>query len=102
MTAPDENDVHIRVNAVGYVPYDNKVAIAFSMKPVRGNFVVIEKNSRKKIFSGDSRKSAEPGYGPFKHYYELDFSTLQKEGSYEIQIPSRKYTVHSIIISASA
>lgn len=85
-----DSDVHIRINAAGYLPYDSKVAIAFSGKPLRGKFIVAEKKSARKVFTGDIKKSPAPGYGPFEFYYILDFSTLQEEGEYEIEIPTSK------------
>lgn len=97
-----DNIAHIVINAAGYLPNDQKIAIAFSMRPLKGNFVVVEKSSNKKVYSEKIKASAAPGYGPFKYYYDLDFSTFQTEGIYEIQLPSEKSKSSRVIISQSA
>lgn len=82
--------VYIRTNLVGYLPTDYKVAIAFSNKPVKGKFEVVDINSGKIFFTGKAVASNKPGYDSFKYYYELDFSSLTTDGDFIIRIPTTK------------
>lgn len=67
----------LRVNQVGYLPDDPKIAILSSATPLRGEFSV-----------GDFR--ADIGldlgaWGPFAHNYRLDFSGVRGPGRYRVQ-----------------
>lgn len=85
---PQHNPVYIRINQIGYLSTDTKVAIVFSNKPVKGKFEVADKKSGSVLFAGKITASKTPGYDSHKYYYELDFSTLNQEGEFEIRIPS--------------
>lgn len=80
--------VHIRTNLVGYQPADHKSAIAFTDLDLSGEFQVVDV-SGKLVFSGPILPAKAPGYGPFKNYYELDFSGLTAGGQYQLVIPGR-------------
>ncbi|HEY3429651.1 MAG TPA: cellulase N-terminal Ig-like domain-containing protein, partial [Cyclobacteriaceae bacterium] len=69
-------DVHIRLNLVGYQLLDPKVAIVFSNQPLKGSFLIRDWDSKKKIFTGKIISAKAPGFGPFQYYYELDFSNV--------------------------
>jgi endoglucanase len=84
------NAVYIRINQVGYLPTDAKIAIAFSNAPVKGKFEIIDKKSGKAIFQGKIVTAKAPGYDSFKYYYDLDFSSVAQEGEYKLSIPSLK------------
>lgn len=92
-------EAYIRTNLAGYNTSDSKVAIAFSNQPIKGSFTILEKESRKKIFTGKIISSKAPGYGPFKYYYDLDFSTVNKQGTYEIEIQAIKISGAQIFIN---
>lgn len=67
----------IRVNLVGYLLDDPKIAILSSDEPLEGAFTV-----------GDVTESVGPDcgpWGPFAHNYRLDFSALRKPGRYRIR-----------------
>lgn len=85
------NEVHVRINLLGYLPTDQKVAIAFSNKPVKGKFEVVDA-SGKVTFTGKVVPSKAPGYDSFKYYYDLDFSALQESGQYVVRIPKLSTT----------
>jgi endoglucanase len=73
-TAPD---AWIRVNLVGYLPDDPKIAILSSAAPHAGEFTI-----------GDLRAPLGPDqgpWGPFAHNYRLDFSTLKTPGEYRLR-----------------
>lgn len=77
--------VFIRTNLVGYHLHDSKKAIAFTDQYLSGNFNVVDA-SGKVVFSGPVQPAKAPGYGPFKNYYELDFSKMVFSGSYKIEV----------------
>jgi hypothetical protein len=103
LNAQSQNNlVHIRINQVGYLPADEKVAIAFSNKTMSGKFDVVETRSGKIMFTGKITPSKAPGYDNFKCYYSLDFSALQLEGEYELVIPKQKVKSTAFVVSHSA
>jgi hypothetical protein len=66
----------IRVNLIGYLPADPKIAVLSSDAPLVGKFSV-----------GDFTADIGPdqgAWGPFAHNYRLDFSALQTPGHYEV------------------
>ena len=78
--------VYIRVNNVGYLEEDTKVAIAFSHSPVDGEFELVDARSGDVVMSGPVAVSPAEGWGAFEHYYELDFSSAVTTGRYVVQV----------------
>ncbi|QXD14549.1 glycoside hydrolase family 9 protein [Rhodocaloribacter litoris] len=78
--------VFVRVNLVGYLPGDAKVAVAFSEAPVHGAFTVVEEPAGAVVFQGEVRPAPAKGWGRFAHYYELDFSGLATPGRYRVRM----------------
>jgi hypothetical protein len=67
----------IRVNQVGYLPDDPKIAILSSDRPLAGEYRVGE-------FATDI--GADQGaWGPFAHNYRLDFSGVREAGEYQVK-----------------
>jgi len=78
----------IRVNLVGYLPADPKIAILSSDEPLAGAFTVGE-------FT-DSIGRDRGAWGPFTHNYRLDFSALRRPGHYRVRygaIESPSFTI---------
>jgi len=70
-------DAWIRVNQIGYLPADPKIAVLSSAAPLTGSFRV-----------GDVTAdigSDQGGGGPFQHNYRLDFSALRQPGRYAVR-----------------
>lgn len=67
----------IRVNQVGYLPGDPKIAILSSDAPLAGPFSV-------GAFTADIGPDAG-AWGPFRHNYRLDFSGLREPGRYQVR-----------------
>src|SRR5690606_26823185 len=82
------DSVYIRVNQVGYLESDSKVAVAFSNSPVSGRFSVHNAENGKRVFRGSVKASEAGAWESFKHYYYLDFSEVEKAGRYYLQLPS--------------
>ncbi len=72
-----ESGPWVRVNQVGYLPGDVKIAILSSATPLEGEFTVGDL----KAPIGDDQGA----WGPFAHNYRLDFSPLKRTGCYRIQ-----------------
>ncbi|MGE0480780.1 MAG: glycoside hydrolase family 9 protein [Phycisphaerae bacterium] len=70
-------DAWLRVNQVGYLPDDSKVAILSSEHPLAGPF-------RVGTFTADIG-SDTGAWGPFRHNYRLDFSRLRTPGRYVVE-----------------
>lgn len=83
-------EIFVRTNLVGYLPADEKVAIAFSNKPLGSKFELLDKKSGKVLFTGKVVPSKAPGYDTFKYYYQLDFSAVKLEGEYELMLTKEK------------
>jgi len=67
----------IRVNHVGYLPDDPKIALLSSDVPLEGKFVV-----------GNHAADIGPdqgAWGPFAHNYRLDFSSVRGPGRYRVK-----------------
>lgn len=67
----------IRVNLIGYLPDDPKIAVLSGDEPLKGSFTV-----------GDFMADIGPdcgAWGPFRHNYRLDFSAQNKPGRYEVR-----------------
>jgi hypothetical protein len=70
-------DAWIRVNQIGYLPEDPKIAVLSSGAPLSGEFRVGE-------FTADIGEDLG-AWGPFAHNYRLYFTEVEKSGEYEIQ-----------------
>lgn len=85
----------IRVNQLGYLPHDSKVAVLVSREPVQvSSFSVIDETTGRTVFSvrnGGVRKKAKgkiTDYGELgriKSTARLDFSKLKEPGKFHIE-----------------
>lgn len=66
----------IRVNQVGYLPGDPKIAVLSSERPLSGAFSVGG-------FRGDIGPD-QGAWGPFRHNYRLDFTAFGTPGRYRV------------------
>ena len=66
----------IRVNQVGYLPHDPKVAVLSSDAPLAGRFRVGD-------FTADVGPDQD-AWGPFTHNYRLDFTAVHTPGTYRV------------------
>lgn len=86
----------IRVNQLGYLPGESKVALAFSDAPMQRNFQLKDAASGETIYTGECRPSPAPRWGAFEHYLELDFSAVQRTGRYLLEIDGVRSAVFPI------
>jgi endoglucanase len=71
-------DAWIRVNQVGYLPDDPKIAVLSSDEAFTGTFTVGP-------FTADVGPD-HGAWGPFAHNYRLDFSALKATGNYRVRV----------------
>jgi len=84
------NDIHIRINQLGYTPTQIKTGIVLSNEYLNGEgFEIICTDNNDVEFDGTI--SLNKGkFGNFKFSYEIDFTKFVKEGEYFIQIGNSK------------
>ena len=83
LAASPNDNIHIRVNQVGYLPPAPKVAVACTLERVQeAEFKVIDLNGR--IVFGPRRARDGGAFGPCVQAFRLDFTALRKPGSYII------------------
>lgn len=80
--------VHIRVNQAGYLPDDQKIAIAFSNETIDGSFSVVDVATGKAVIKDREVNASTLSHGTdtFKYYFQLDLSDLRTPGRYAIKI----------------
>lgn len=83
--AIDSSAVHIRINQVGYLPEDSKIAIMFSHQPINESFLLTNSQTGQTVFKTQPEPSDAEGWGTFTYYYELDFSSVTEPGQYYLQ-----------------
>lgn len=84
--------VYLRVNQVGYLPEDPKVAIAFSAGPLRGSrFEVVDAATGKRVWGPRSVGENTGAWGRFSYHYRLDFSELRGPGRFKVRICGTPY-----------
>lgn len=97
-------DLFIRVNQVGYLPSDQKVAVAFSATDLPASFDVIN-GAGQVILSGKPRRPLAQRWGSFGAHAELDFSELAVPGTYRVRaggVDSVPFTIgHDIYADAA-
>lgn len=97
MIAPTEQ-FYVRVNQLGFRPRDVKIAIAFARVPLPGSFQVVNATTKRVVFT--SRTTPIAGaWGKFTHHAQLNFTALQKEGPYFIQLVSDALAINERVRS---
>lgn len=97
-SAAADTAVHVRANQIGYLPGEEKIAVAFSNAAVTGTFSLIDDGREQAAFTGKIAESPASGWGKFAHYYGLDFSRFDVPGRYRLRIDatgelSRPFTI---------
>ena len=77
-----ETSTFFRINQYGYQPEESKHAILFSNVPIKEKVEIIDEKSQKSIAAFKPVKSKAEGLGTFDYYYDLDFSSIEEEGTY--------------------
>ena len=79
------SDAWVRVNLIGYLPQDVKIAVFMAETDGGGStFQVKDAQTNKMVFSGKGVSANAERWG-LKHALRLDFSALNSEGEYYIE-----------------
>ena len=73
----------IRINQLGYLPANPKVAVVCSLDTVRVRDFTVETSDGRRVL-GPLPAVASPGFGPCASTHRLDFSAVRTEGDYRI------------------
>ncbi|MDP4175242.1 MAG: glycoside hydrolase family 9 protein [Bacteroidota bacterium] len=83
--------IYIRVNQAGFLPWEIKTAIVLSNKNLDGkSFTLIDASSKIKVFSGQLQKSQQSGIDNFKFAYQINFSGIKKSGEYFLSVEGKR------------
>lgn len=85
----------VRINQVGYLPKDIKVAVLISTTQTNGKFTVFNAADNKVVFKGKGVQ-ADPSKWALKSAWRLDFSAVQTPGEYYIETNGVKSPVFEI------
>ncbi|NOZ57613.1 MAG: glycoside hydrolase family 9 [Calditrichaeota bacterium] len=79
--------VYIRVNQIGYLPSERKIAVAFCEKG-RANlhFELVDAATHERVWGPAAMGRKLGHYGRFPWHVALDFSKFQKPGRYQLRI----------------
>jgi hypothetical protein len=94
--------IYIRINQLGYLPGESKIAVAFSHAAIKEKFHLISVDSKSNAAVLKPKRSKSKGWGTFNYYYEIDFSQIVLPGKYILQGEKSKSKSQSIIISSKA
>ncbi|MCB0631153.1 MAG: glycoside hydrolase family 9 protein [Saprospiraceae bacterium] len=83
-------EIHFRVNLVGYFPGDTKIALIMSDQPLRGKAGLIDPGTGKTILEKKLAMAAGQSWGQFKYQYEFDFTDVREAGTYVIEAGGKR------------
>jgi len=92
-------EIHIRINQLGYLPHESKIALVFSQVPIKEKFVLVSNKDKRIVATYNPIKTKASDWGTYEYYYEVDFSAFTKEGKYTLQTKKTGHTSQNIIIS---
>jgi endoglucanase len=92
---------YIRINQVGYLPGESKLATVFSDKKVQAKFSLVDAGNQQEVFNGRLTR-VDAGWGNFDYYYLADFSGFTTPGSYQLKINTTADTSYHFTIGEDA
>ncbi|HKI45437.1 MAG TPA: glycoside hydrolase family 9 protein [Balneolales bacterium] len=78
--------IYLRVNQIGYLPGDAKIALAFSGSKQSISFELVDVRDSRRVWGPVHVRKNSGAYGRYHYHYLLDFSTFRKSGTYKIRI----------------
>ncbi len=85
ITANGQNQVHLRINQLGYLASDSKEALVFSKSPFREKLELRLAENDELIKKGRPVPIKTANWGSFDYYYRFDFSSVTQAGNYYLQ-----------------
>ncbi|MBN2280220.1 MAG: glycoside hydrolase family 9 protein [Candidatus Marinimicrobia bacterium] len=84
--------IYLRVNQVGYLPDEPKIAIAFSQEDFADkSFEILDEETGKTIWGPEKPGERTAAWGDFTYHYKLDFSGFKTSGKYRIKITESEF-----------
>ena len=75
----------VRVNQVGYLPHEPKIAIAETRAEMQGRpFAVVAAADPDQVYFTGALDRDRGAFGAYAHHYPLDFSSLTRPGVYRL------------------
>src|SRR5580704_14554563 len=84
--AASAQEIYLRVDQAGYLPSDNKVAVAFSKGELPPSFEILDADTQQVVYHGSTKALPGLRWGQFDHHAELDFSSVTRPGHYFLSI----------------
>lgn len=95
-------EVYIRVNQLGYLPEESKIAIVFSNSVIDERFQLIPEGGKAALLTMKPKPTKTKGWSPSEYYYELDFSGMNQPGDYFLKGEKSKSISTTFSISPNA
>lgn len=87
-----DKTIYLRANQIGYLPEDDKIALAFSHQALsNARFEIINAVTGKRVWGPQKLGNNTGVYGNFAHHYRLDFTALRQTGRYKLRITGATY-----------
>lgn len=97
-----QEKIHLRVNQLGYLPTESKVAVIFSKAAITQKVRLVNLTDLSVVRTYKPVKVTHGDWGVFEHYYEIDFSKVSQEGSYYLETTKTKERSVSFAIKKTA
>lgn len=97
-----QEKIHLRVNQLGYLPTESKVAVIFSKAAITQKVRLVNLTDLSVVRTYKPVKVTHGDWGVFEHYYEIDFSKVSLEGSYYLETTKTKERSVSFAIKKTA
>lgn len=84
--------IFIRVNQVGYLPAEQKIAIVFSNEDLeKYKFEIVDLENGSKVLRNKELGKNLGGFGNFENHYPVNFTEFKKSGRYKIKISGTNF-----------
>jgi len=90
-----QTNTYVRVNQLGFDPAALKIAVTFSNEQLPNQFTIKDATTQQTVFSGSITRVAG-NWGQFQNHAELDFSALNREGRFFIEVGMSRSSVFQI------
>lgn len=82
-----DKTIYLRANQIGYLPEDDKIALAFSPQALpNARFEIIDAVSGQRVWGPQKLGNNAGAYGNFAYHYRLDFTAFRQPGRYKLRI----------------
>ena len=91
--------IYLRVNQVGYLPFEEKLGFALTNEDLNGRTFNVVSDSGANVLTAPVG-SDRGAYGNFTHLYELNFSGVRTTGSFQPRLASNDSPIFAIDANA--